>query len=115
MQLKGKLDCITALRLVHSGAGLNVLSQEFVKRKTGYLWISWPMSMSVHQMVSLVLKLEHAKCMSESTCLAMVNVTCLADRFDVIFGEPWLLQHNSCLAYDDRCVVLKNGQKRMTL
>ena len=30
-------------------------------------------------------------------CLVMLCVTCLADHFDAILGEPWLLQHNSCL------------------
>ena len=47
-------------------------------------------------------------------CLVTFYVTRLAGHSVVIVVEHWLLQHN-CLGYDDRFVMLRKGEKRITL
>ena len=48
-------------------------------------------------------------------CLVTFHVMRLADHFDAILDEPWLLRHSAYLDYKDRCVVLRKGCKRISL
>ena len=52
--------------------------------------------------------------MSESKHISVwsraMYVIPLADHFDAILGEPWLLRHSAYLDYGNRCTVLRKGR-----
>ena len=39
----------------------------------------------------------------------------MADHFDALLGEHWLLRHSAYLDYGNRCTVLRKGRKRILL
>lgn len=48
-------------------------------------------------------------------CLVTFLVSPLADHFDLILGDSWLLHHKAYLDFVSRCCVLRKGRKRITL
>ena len=117
MQFKGKLGCVPADILVDSGAGLNCISAEFAK-KAGIRWDKAP-GVQITQpdgtTGSVLGKCSIRVRIQAYQCLVTFHVMHLADHFDAILGEPWLLQHSTYLDYDKKCVVVRKGNKRVAL
>ena len=117
MQFKGKLGCVPADILVDSGAGLNCISAEFAK-KAGISWDKAP-GVQITQpdgtTGSVLGKCSIRVRIQAYQCLVTFHVLHLADHFDAILGEPWLLQHSTYLDYGKKCVVIRKGNKRIAL
>ncbi len=53
--------------------------------------------------------------LGQYTGQVVLNVVKLANVFDVIMGDDWLLHHKAYLDYEHECCVLYEGQRRITI
>ena len=117
MQFPGKVGHTPAEILVDSGAGDSFISAEYAK-KAGIRIEKAPgvqVTLPDGELSPVVGKCQVRVRIQAYQCLVTFLVTPLADHFDMILGEPWLLQHQAYLDYGSLCCVLRKGRKRITL
>ena len=117
MQFTGKVGETEAEILVDSGASDSFMSEEFAK-KAGIRTDKAPgvqVTLPDGELSPVVGKCEVRVRIQAYQCKVTFHVTPLADHFDMILGEPWLLHHKAYLDYGNLSCVLRKGQKRITL
>ena len=117
MQFKGKIGCTPADILLDSGASDCIVSKEFA-RSAG-ITISPVPGMQVilpdGQPSKVAGKCKVRVRIQAYQCLVTCYAMPMADHFDMILGESWLLQHKAYLDYGGLCCVLRKGHKRISL
>jgi len=117
MQSKGKVGSVPADFRVDSGAGVNCISTEFAQ-KAGIGWDRTPgvqVTLPDSKVGPVLGRCNIRVRIQAFQCLATLHVMPLADHFDAILGEPWLLKHRAYLDYGKKYLVLRKGCKRISL
>ena len=98
MEFKGKVGCVPAEFLLDSGAGVSFVSRQFAESAA----LSWDKASEDYQVsmpdgsVSPVIGQCKVRVRIQAyQCLVTLLVADLADHYDVILGESWMLQHSA--------------------
>ena len=117
MEFKSKVGCVPAEFLLDSGAGVSFVSHQFAE-KAGLSWDKpsedFQVSMPDGSVSPVIGQCKVCVRIQAYQCMVMLLVADLADHYDVILGESWMLQHSAYLDYGKKCVVLRKGHKRVT-
>ncbi len=118
LEFQGKVGCMPAEFLLNLGAGISFVSRHFAE-KAGLSWDKasedFQVSMPDGSLSPVIGQCKVRGRIQAYQCLVTLLVTDLADHYDVILGESWLLQHSAYLDFDKKSVMLRKGCKRITL
>lgn len=106
---------VTHLLSVDSGAGDNFVSEAFARR-AGIRIETAPeaqVTLPDGEPSPVVGQCQVRVRLHAYQCPVTFLVTPLADHFDMILGEPWLLHHKAYLDYGGMCCVLRKGQNTL--
>ena len=117
MQFKGKVGCIPAEIRLDSGADECIISEEFARNQgvtiqpVPDMQVILPDGQQSQAAGKCTVRVRTQAYQCLVTCYAMP----MADHFDMILGESWLLHNKAYLDYDKLCYVPRKGRKRITL
>ena len=115
MQFAGKVADQPADILVDSGAGNSFISEAFASGIRIEHIPGTQVTLPDSEASSVVGKCQVRVRIQSYQCLITCYATPLADHFDMILDESWLLHRRAYLDYGDLCCVLRKGRKRITL